>query len=248
MKYYWAYRLSARRADLLITVSESSKRDMVECYGLKPDKIHVLSEGVDTRIFRPIRDEVTLREFRIRHLGADRPFCLLVGKPNRRHNTVAVLQAFSQFVRESSRDHLMLFIGTGLPGLCVEDLARAAGMEDRLRIISHAEHDMIALATNAADVVLYPSSYEGFGMPVLEAMACGRPVIALNNTAFPEFAGGIAYLAEDARPETLSRAITEIVNDASMRRRMEEEGPKRAAGYDWRIIAPRTMDLLKTLL
>jgi glycosyltransferase involved in cell wall biosynthesis len=97
---------------------------------------------------------------------------------------------------------------------------------------------------NAAALFIYPSSYEGFGMPVLEAMACGAPVIALDNTAFPEFAGGIAHLLPDARVETLVAGMRNVLDNAELRKRMAEEGPRRAAQYDWRLITRRYLDLM----
>ena len=93
-------------------------------------------------------------------------------------------------------------------------------------------------------LLIYPSSYEGFGMPVLEAMACGTPVIALDNTAFPEFAGGVAHLLPDARVETLTEGMARVLGDPALRRRMAEAGPNRAAGYDWRLITRRYLDLM----
>jgi glycosyltransferase involved in cell wall biosynthesis len=97
-------------------------------------------------------------------------------------------------------------------------------------------------------MLVYPSSYEGFGMPVLEAMACGTPVIALNNTAFPDFAGGVALLLPDAQVQTLEDGILQVLNDAGLRSQMMEAGPRRAASYDWRIVTRMYLDLLESLV
>ncbi len=101
---------------------------------------------------------------------------------------------------------------------------------------------------NAADLPVYPSSYEGFGMPVLEAMACGTPVIALDETAFPEFAGGIAHLLGDADVTTLEHGIADVLGDRAWRERTSEEGPKRAPSYDWRLVTKRYLDLMIPLV
>ena len=241
-------RLSARRADLLITVSESSKRDMIEFYGLTADRIHVIPEGVDLELFRPSENTSALREFRQRSLGADVPFILYVGKPIRRHNIAPMLEAYSRLLRQGVTEHRFLFIGAGLPGIDVAPLVADLGLEHHVTLVDHAGPETVALAMQASSLLIYPSSYEGFGMPVLEAMACGVPAIALDNTAFPEFAGGVAYLAPDAAVETLFRAMDEVLHDEGMRRQMRRDGPVRARAYDWRLLAQRTMDLVAGLI
>ena len=120
-------------------------------------------------------------------------------------------------------------------------------MDADVVIRGHVGHDEMVSVYNAADCFIYPSSYEGFGMPVLEAMACGAPVITLDNTAFPEFAGGVAHLLPDARVETLVQGMHRVLTDRDLRRHMAEAGPRRAAGYDWKIVTRRYLDLMVPL-
>jgi glycosyltransferase involved in cell wall biosynthesis len=246
-KAFAAYRASARRADLLITVSESSRRDMARYYGLAPERIHVVPVGVDTALFHPLADPALLADFRRRVLGVDAPFLLYVGKPIRRHNVRPMLEGFKLLVERGRTDHRFLFIGADLPGLDVRSIVRELGLEARVTLVGHAGHDTIRLAYNAAALFVYPSDYEGFGMPVLEAMACGTPIVALDNTAIPEFAGGVALLLPKGDAESLAAAYREVLGDEGLRRRMRELGPLRARDYEWRGVAGRTMDLLSTL-
>jgi glycosyltransferase involved in cell wall biosynthesis len=239
-----AYDLSARRATVVSTVSEYSRRDMQRFYGVPAERIHVIPEGVDTDLFRPILDESALAAWRRRVLGEDVPFLLYVGKPTKRRNLPNLLRAFHQLKRDKHLPHKLLLIGTALPGTSFQQLVEELALAKEVVTIPHAAHDEIALAYNACSVTLYPSSYEGFGMPVLEAMACGAPVITLNNTAFPEFAGGVARLLPDAEVGTLVRGIEGVLGDAQGRREMRVLGPQRASQYDWRIIAQRYLDLL----
>lgn len=241
-------RWSARRADLLITVSESSKRDMIEFYGLPADRIHVIPVGVDLELFRPGENPLELQEFRQRVLGEDAPFILYVGKPIRRHNIAQMLQAYGRLVHRGTTKHRFLFIGAGLPGIDVAPLVADLGLGEHVTLVAHFEPETVALAMQASSMLIYPSSYEGFGMPVLEAMACGVPAIALDNTAFPEFAGGVAYLAPDAEVDTLAQAMGEVLHDRALRRQMRRDGPVRARDYDWRGLAQRTMDLIAGLI
>ncbi len=242
-----AYQLSARCADVVTTVSQFSRADMVRFYGIAAEHVHVVPDGVDTALFRPIDDAAMLSAWRIRNLGSDAPFILYVGKPTRRRNLPALLEAFARLKRERSIEHKLVLIGTALPGTSFAAQVATLGLRDDVVAIPHAPHTEIALAYNACGLMIYPSSYEGFGMPVLEAMACGTAVITLDNTAFPEFAAGIAHLLPDARVETLMEGMLSVLGDADLRQRMRQCGPARAAGYDWQIIARRYLDLLVPL-
>jgi glycosyltransferase involved in cell wall biosynthesis len=243
-----AYSMSARRAAVVTTVSEYSKRDMVRFYGLPSERIHVVPDGVDTSRFRPVPDRERRAAWRKRALGADVPFIAYVGKPTERRNLSALVHAFASLKAEKGIPHRLVIAGSDLPGTSpFRRVIRECGVEGDVEVIGYVSHEDMPLLFNAADVFVYPSSYEGFGMPVLEAMACGTPVITLDNTAFPEFAGGIAHLLPDARVETLATGIWTVLNDEALRRHMAVEGPRRAAEYDWSKVAQRYLDLLVPL-
>jgi glycosyltransferase involved in cell wall biosynthesis len=238
------YKWSAKRATALSTVSEYSKRDMVKFYGIDADRINVVPEGVDTQVFHPIRDAAELSDFRTKIFRKDVPFIVYVGKPTERRNLSALIRAFAELKRDGY-PHKLLICGASLPGSSpfrkvIEELR----LESEVAILDYVTHEEMPLVYNAASLFIYPSSYEGFGMPVLEAMACGAPVIALDNTAFPEFAGGIAHLLKDARVETLKNGMAQVLGDEAWQKQMSEDGPKRAAGYDWRILTRRYLDLM----
>lgn len=242
-----AYQQSARAASVVTTVSEYSRRDMVRFYGLAADRVNVIPNGVDTALFSPITDGALLAAWRRKTLGADIPFILYVGKPTRRRNLPNLLEAFSKLKREALVAHKLVLIGTSLPGSSFSSTITALGLADDVIAVPYASHAEIALAYNACSLMVYPSSYEGFGMPVLEAMACGTPVITIDNTAFPEFAAGVAHLLPDAQVDTLTKGMQRVLGDPALRRQMRERGPARAAGYDWQIVARRYLDLLVPL-
>ena len=242
------YTLSARRATRISTVSEHSKRDIVRFYGVAPDKISVIPEGVDTALFRPIDDPPRLARWRAERFGGDVPFFLYIGKPSRRRNLPALIRAFGLLKRETGMPHKLLLVGMSLPGSPVEPVIAEMGLEREVVTWGFASHEDIALAYNAATALAYPSSYEGFGMPVLEAMACGTPAVALDNTAFPEFAGGIALLLEDARVDTLKEALRAAAEDTAWRARAAQEGPARAALYDWGRVTGQYVELMRRTL
>jgi glycosyltransferase involved in cell wall biosynthesis len=239
------YTLSAWRATGVSTVSEFSRRDMARFYGLRPERIHVVPEGVDTARFRPIGDARRLAAWRTGLFGADAPYIAYVGKPTERRNLSPLIRAFAQLKATHALPHKLLIAGADLPGTSpFRRVIAELGLEADVVVRGYVTHDEMPLVYNAADLFIYPSSYEGFGMPVLEAMACGAPVIALDNTAFPEFAGGVAHLLPDARVETLVQGMWSVLNDPARRGRMAADGPKRAAAYDWRLVTQRYLDLM----
>ncbi len=241
------YDLSAHRATLVSTVSKYSRQDMALFYRMDPARIHVIPEGVDTRRFKPINEPQSCSDWRRKMLGDDRPFILYVGKPTRRRNLPNLLQAFAHLKRQDGLPHRLLLIGSSLPGVSFADEIRRLGLDADVVDLPYAEHDEIVMAYNACEMLVYPSSYEGFGMPVLEAMACGAPVIALDNTAFPEFAGDVAMLLPDAQPETLAEGMLKVIRDSSIREHMALAGPQRAAAYDWQVVTRMYLDLLLKL-
>jgi glycosyltransferase involved in cell wall biosynthesis len=239
------YTLSAWRASAVSTVSEYSRRDMAHYYKMPADRIHVVPEGVDTNLFRPIGEEAELSRWRCTLFGDDTPYITYVGKPTERRNLSALIRAFAQLKTAHALPHKLLIVGADLPGTSpFRQVIAELGIDRDVVIRGHASHDEMVYVYNAAALFVYPSSYEGFGMPVLEAMACGAPVIALDNTAFPEFAGGVAHLLPDAKIETLVEGMQLVLNDESLRTRMAQEGPRRAAAYDWRLLTRRYLDLM----
>jgi glycosyltransferase involved in cell wall biosynthesis len=239
------YALSAHRASVVSTVSEFSRRDMVKYYKLSPARIHVVPEGVDTGVFRPLPDDPRVTRWKELKVGADQPFILYVGKPTERRNLSALIRALGLIRRARGLPHKLVIAGADLPGMSpFRQVIEEEGLHDDVLVLGYVGHAELALIYNAAAALVYPSSYEGFGMPVLEAMACGTPVIALNNTAFPEFAGGVARLLENADPPTLAAGIGDLLEDHEAQRRMRRDGPARASSYDWKSVTRRYLDLI----
>ena len=244
-----AYLLSAKRATVVCTVSEHSKRDMVRFYGMKPENIHVVSEGVDTQLFRPSKRRECLARWRIKIFGSDAPYIVYVGKPVERRNLSSLIKAFGLLKKEKGIPHNLLIVGADLPGTSpFRQVIASEGLTKDVFVLGYVKQKEMPPVYNSADLLVYPSSYEGFGMPVLEAMACGTPVIALNNTSFPEFADGVAHLLENAEIPTLKQGIDLVLSDPVLRQRMSTDGPQRAAIYDWHPIARRYLELMIPLI
>jgi glycosyltransferase involved in cell wall biosynthesis len=242
------YSLSAKRASAVSTVSEYSRNDMVRFYGMNPEKIEVVPEGVDTRLFRPLEDPERLARWRTEVFGSDVPYIVYVGKPTERRNLSALIRAYARLKEEKGIPHKLLLVGADLPGTSpFRQVIQELGLEEEAFVRGYVHHEEMVVVYNATDLFIYPSSYEGFGMPVLEAMACGAPLITLNNTAVPEFAKGVAHLLPNAEIETLKEGMYAVLSNPAWRARMAKAGPERAAAYDWRLITRRYMDMLTRL-
>ena len=237
------YQLSARRADHVITVSESSKSDIQRFYRIPPEKISVIYLGVDP-LFRPIHDEDQLASTRQKYLGSNRPYLLFVGKLTRRRHIPELVAAFARLKCTRNLPHKLLLVGPDTADQNVFQLAAIHGVESSVVHRPFASHEELVLLYNAADLFVYPSAYEGFGVPVLEAMACGVPTIALRTSSFLEFADGIAYLAPDGSEENLFQAMEEVLLSDEWSAKIRVAGPERARQFGWASIARQTMEVI----
>jgi glycosyltransferase involved in cell wall biosynthesis len=244
-KAHAMYALSAWRASGVSTVSAYSRRDMERFYRIPESRVAVVPNGVDTAHFRPLADQAPVEAWRRTTFRGEVPFITYVGKPTERRNLSALIRAFGELKRAHAVPHKLLIVGAAGPGTSpFRDVVAELGLGDDVVIKGQVTHEEMLFVYNGATCLVYPSSYEGFGMPVLEAMACGTPVIALDNTAFPEFAGGVAMLLPDAQVPTLVAGIKRVMDDSTLRARMAADGPERAASYDWKIVTQRYLDLM----
>ena len=244
-KARFIYTLSAWRATCMSTVSAYSREDIVRFYRLPRSRVKVIPEGVDTSVFQPCSDQSLLSSWREKTFGTDQPFIAYVGKPTERRNLSALIRAFAKLKSEKKIEHRLLLAGTALPGQSpFRDVIDELGLTNDVTVLEYIDHDEMPVLYNAASIFIYPSSYEGFGMPVLEAMACGTPLITLDNTAFPEFAGGIGLLLTDASVETLTEGLWNLIQDRELQKHMTQLGPERAAEYDWKLVAQKYLDLM----
>ena len=242
-RYSFFYAQAARRARHVITVSESSKRDIVRFYGVAPDRIHVIYYGVD-EAFTAVRDAERVARLKEEIGAGDRPIVLYVGKLSARRSIGPLLEAFAD-VRKSRRlPHLLVLVGPNHLGVPLDREVRRLGFDGSFRHLDYMGHDCLPTLYQAADVFVYPSTYEGFGMPVVEAMASGTPVITLDNTAFRETAAGAAYLAPEGTVDELRRALDTVLTNPALRQDLSQKGIERARRFSWVRTATETLDVL----
>lgn len=232
----------ARAAARVITGTETSRRDLVRDYGVDPDRVAVTPYGVH-RLF-----------FDVRPAAASPPgstaTMLFPGAPIRRKNLgrgLAVMagapagSALSQVVLEISGARAKEF-----PAQVAE--IRALGLDRRVRWLGTLPAEELACAYARADVVVYPSMAEGFGFPPLEAMAVGTPVVASNMSCLPEVCGDAALLVDPSDGRALGEALSAVLTDAELRRRLVESGRRRAATFTWQRCAEQTLAVYRDVL
>lgn len=231
-----ATRRSARRALRVVTCSESSRRDIARVYGVPLERVTVTLYGCGAEFFVPPSPE-QVDDVRARYSVAGVPFHLFVGKPAWRRNLPELIEAFSEARARAGMSHVLVLAGPGgMADLVGESFVRTAGYvpEPDLRVLYHE-----------AEAFVYPSSYEGFGLPVLEAMAAGTPVLTARNSSLVEVAGDAALLVDEPRRELLEDALTRLLTDAPLREQLAERGRRRAQLFPWSRTAAETMAVLE---
>lgn len=229
---------ACRLAERIITISESSRRDVHQHYGVALDRIDVVTPGVSAayRVLPPAE----VNAFRAAQRLPDR-FLLHVGTLQPRKNIPILLQALAT----SGQDGLPLVL-VGGKGWFYETIfteVKALGLEDRVHFAGYVPDDDLPLWYNAAFALLFPSRYEGFGLPIVEAMACGTPVIAADTSSLPE-AGGRAALYFDARsPEDCARQLEALLNDPGLYDRLHQDGLTQAGRFSWALAGQATADV-----
>jgi glycosyltransferase involved in cell wall biosynthesis len=235
-------RRSVEQADQVIAVSENTRADLLRAYRVNPERVHVVPNGVDPSL-RTIEDPTSLARFRERHHLPEQ-FILALSTLQPRKNLITLLRAWAR-LDASSRVPLVV---TGAPGWKVDPIfeeVRALGIADQVRFAGYAASDELAYWYSAATLFVYPSLYEGFGLPVLEAMACGTPVVSSNASSLPEVAGDAALLVDPRDVNGLAAAIDRLAHDPTLRADMTNRGFARARKFSWARTARETVKVYR---
>lgn len=232
-----------RRAELVLTGSEHSRQRIAERAGLDSGKIVVTPLGVDT-YFSP----GTPSEEALARLGVRRPYVLCVATLQPRKNLEVALAAFERLAAAETEHSLVLAGARGWGERQLIARLEASPTSGRVAALGHVDSDDLVELYRGADCFLFPSRYEGFGLPVLEAMACGTPVVCSDRTSLPEVAGGAAILVNPDDPEAMASALGEPLGSEDRRRDLIERGLARAREATWTRCAELTVAAYRAVL
>jgi glycosyltransferase involved in cell wall biosynthesis len=235
---------SVARADHILADSLATRDDLIELYGTASQKISVLYSGVNDT-FQPVRNPAALEAVRARYTLGAAPFILAVSSLQPRKNFVRLIQAFAQL----PHPELNLVIAGGHGWLYDSIFAEVERLKLNGRVIFPgfvADADLPALYS-AARVLAYPSLYEGFGLPMLEAMACGTPVVASTASCLPEVAGDAALLVPPTDVEALAHALNRLLTDENLRAQLIAKGAERVRQFSWGKSARELVEIYRSL-
>lgn len=246
--FRFAVSRSVHIATRIIAVSQHTADDLVRCLGVPRERIDVIPNGVDAS-FRPMEERCEHEDVKAirKRLNLPQRFVLYVGTLEPRKNLVRLIEAWSSIAGECPHDLVL----AGRDGWKVEPIRAAAAASpyaERIHFAGHVARESLPALYNAADAFAYPSLFEGFGIPPLEAMACGTPVLTSNVSSLPEVVDDAAVLVEPTDVDAIAEGLRRLLTDEELRDSLRNKGLARAAHFSWKQTAERTVSAYRLAL
>lgn len=238
----------APRADLTLTASESERAELLARSPIDPSRVVAIHHGVDHDRFRPPADRESARASVRARFGIDRRYLLYVSNHQRKKNTERLIEAFARLAGSLPDVDLVMTGRSGSSFPKVVTLIERYGLAERVRVLGHVPDEALPSLYGGAAAFTLPSLHEGFGLPALEAMACGTPVVAANVYALPEVCGGAAELVDPYDIDAIAAGLLRVLSDPERAGTLVELGLSRAAAFTWRRSAERHLDCYRQLL
>lgn len=242
------WRSAIPYCERVITISEFSKRELVDILDLPPDMVTVVYNGVDRSHFRPLEAaEKNDAAKRLTELGVTGPYLLQLGGLVERKNAKLTVEAFEILKSKYQIPHQLVFVGGhSMPAELGSRIEASAWKEEIVTLLYLEKDDALLMLQNAAALV-FPSYYEGFGMPILEAMSCGVPVASSTSASLPEVGGEASEYFDAADAEGMAHVVQRLLSDADLRATRISQGFSQCAKFDWRNNAVQTLDLYRSI-
>lgn len=234
-------------ADGIITVSQCSKKDILKYFPIDENKIFVTPLAADKK-YKPLDKEVCRNKLNIKY-NINKPFVLYIGGFSPRKNVSSLIKAFSKAYKNLDMDHDLVIVGANKDELGkLKTLSYNFNIEKNVKFTGFVPNEMLPIFYNAADLFVYPSLYEGFGLPPLEAMNCGTPVITSDISSIPEVTGNSAILINPKDEESLIYSIEAILNDKTIRENLSLKSLERSKLFSWEKTSEKTLEVYNKIL
>ena len=234
------------RATRILTVSEYTAKELVNAYGIDPQRIAITPCGIDHDVYHPVTDAATVEDC-LRRYQLVAPYFMYVGRMEKKKNVTTLIQAFTEFkARRGVGDpHRLVLVGS--QGFGFEDVQRSIDQSPArsdIQLLGYVPERDLPSMLQTATALIQPSWIEGFGIPPVQAMACGCPVISSTGGSLPEICGDAPLFFTPSEPQELVQQLFRIVDDVDIRQQMRDRGILRAATYTWRRTAELTLPAL----
>lgn len=236
--------IAARKSDMIITISKNSKREIVEHYGVDPSKIEIVHPALDHAVYYPrsIKEQETVAK----KFGINNSYILYTGTIEPRKNIIGIIEAYSKLTDEVKNQYMLVLAGG--KGWKDEEIKRclAKHSDENIILTGYVDDKDLPALYSGASLFVYPSFYEGFGMPPLEAMACGVPVIASNNSSLPEVIGDAGIMVDAHDTVDLSRQMKRVLTDNKLAKDLKKKGILQAQCFDWKNSAKNLKQIINS--
>jgi glycosyltransferase involved in cell wall biosynthesis len=250
----WSTRFSARNARLVIAVSQATATDLTRHYGIEPSKIRVIPHGYDRDQFKPVTDPDLIAYTRTKYNIEAGPYLFYVGTIQPRKNLVRLMEAFSLLLKDPTFDYpakqQLQLVLAGKPGWMSEPIMRRAASIDvasQIKVVGYVSDNDLPALYSGAEAFMFPSLYEGFGLPALEAMACGVPVICSNAGSLPEVVGEAGMQHHPLDTQSITWHLRRLLLSSELRREKVAKGFTQADKFSWEKCAAQTLSAIESL-
>lgn len=241
----WSTEFALKHTKKIITVSEFSKKEIVEIYGAKPEKIGVVHHGYNNDLYKKIEDKEKVKKVLDKY-GIDFPYIFYVGRLEKKKNILSLIEAF-YLMRKENKDikHKLLLAGDASFGF--DEIKFAMREDDEIILPGWVDEEDMPYFYNGATLFAFPSFYEGFGIPLLQSMACGVPILASDVASIPEVVDGSAVLVDPLDVKSMADAMARIIRDADLRDKLIRNGSERVKDFSWERCARETLKEIEGL-
>ncbi len=240
-------RYVTRVATKIVTVSEATKKDLVKHYGANPDKINVIYLGYDSHVYKPLMYEQVqgvLDEYGLSY----KKYLMFVGTLQPRKNIIRLVQAYEKIASRHHIEEKLVIVGKKgwMWGPILKEI-ETSECKERIKVLDYAPEEHLPALYNGASLLTLPSMYEGFGIPPLEAMACGTPVVVSNISSLPEVVGEAGELVDPNSVDSIADGLLRVLTDRKLQEGLSQLGRNRAKQFSWETCARKTLKLIESL-